>query len=355
MGLYENAQAPSRRAYPDYDSTNVRALRILGPGVAEVQTLPDPEPRAGWSVVDVTHLGLCGTDAALFDGSMPYLHDGTARYPLVPGHEWSGTVRRSDRWPTGARVTGGTFIGCGRCGACAQRQVNICLHRAEVGVRGDVAGAAAEQVSVPDELLVAVPEGVTLADATAAEPLSTVLEAVYRSGVVSGVHACVWGTGTIGLLLVQALRARQVLVSAVGIDPHQLALARDLGAQTYPAAEAPVCDVAFDATGAGGVPAAALERTRPGGVLVLIAVPTDAPGLQVPRIVHHVQTVTGVLGGPSRVAEAVQVLATGEVRADLLRGPSITLEDVPAALQMMASGTTAAGAPPKILVSIGTA
>jgi threonine dehydrogenase-like Zn-dependent dehydrogenase len=70
----------------------MRAFVIEAPGRAGVREVPVPDPGPAQVVVRVERAGVCGTDAELFDGSIPYLHDGTARYPLRPGHEWSGRV-----------------------------------------------------------------------------------------------------------------------------------------------------------------------------------------------------------------------------------------------------------------------
>ncbi len=70
----------------------MRAFVLDGPGSGGVRRVPVPVPGPGEVVVDVARVGVCGTDVELFTGRMQYLHDGHARYPLRPGHEWSGTV-----------------------------------------------------------------------------------------------------------------------------------------------------------------------------------------------------------------------------------------------------------------------
>ena len=71
----------------------MRAFVITGPGSAEVVGVPEPRADAGHVVVDVRRAGVCGTDVELFAGTMPYLHDGSASYPLVPS-----TIGRASSW-----------------------------------------------------------------------------------------------------------------------------------------------------------------------------------------------------------------------------------------------------------------
>ncbi len=60
---------------------------LTGPHTAEVADVPAPRPGPGQVVVDVSRVGVCGTDVELFTGEMNYFHDDQAAYPLRPGHE----------------------------------------------------------------------------------------------------------------------------------------------------------------------------------------------------------------------------------------------------------------------------
>ncbi|MFV2064511.1 MAG: alcohol dehydrogenase catalytic domain-containing protein, partial [Chloroflexota bacterium] len=70
----------------------VRAVHITAPGQFEIVETPLLLPPPRYVLAAPSYVGLCGTDLDLFDGSMPYLHQGFAKYPLQPGHEWSGTL-----------------------------------------------------------------------------------------------------------------------------------------------------------------------------------------------------------------------------------------------------------------------
>ena len=53
---------------------------------------PTPSPGEGELLIAPTAVGICGTDVEIFDGSLAYFRMGIASYPIVPGHEWTGTV-----------------------------------------------------------------------------------------------------------------------------------------------------------------------------------------------------------------------------------------------------------------------
>ena len=131
----------------------MRALIIDGPRSAGVGEVEAPRPGAGQVVVDVHRVGICGTDVELFTGELAYFEQGKSRFPLRPGHEWCGAVSAVGAgvdpaaW-LGARVTGDTMLGCGRCRRCQAGNGHVCADRHEIGITA-WPGALADQVLVP--------------------------------------------------------------------------------------------------------------------------------------------------------------------------------------------------------------
>ena len=70
----------------------MKAFVVTAPGESSVQEVDAPVPMPGEVVVDVTRVGVCGTDVEFFTGEMAYLHDGHSAYPMRLGHEWCGIV-----------------------------------------------------------------------------------------------------------------------------------------------------------------------------------------------------------------------------------------------------------------------
>src|SRR4051794_41663353 len=76
---------------------STRVAVVTGPGTVALETR-DVEPRAGEVLVRVRECGLCGSDVKLFSGTHP-----TVKPPLLPGHEFHGTVEAvgaGDEGPT---------------------------------------------------------------------------------------------------------------------------------------------------------------------------------------------------------------------------------------------------------------
>ena len=111
----------------------MRALVITGAGKARVEDVDGPVPGAGQVVVDVRRAGICGTDVELFTGQLAYFAQGKIGFPIRPGHEWCGMVSELgegvDPGWLGARVTGDTMLGCGRCPRCAAGRGHVCADR----------------------------------------------------------------------------------------------------------------------------------------------------------------------------------------------------------------------------------
>src|ERR1700748_1181109 len=101
----------------------MRALVINDRKWARVEDVEAPVPGGGQVVVDVSRAGICGTDVELFTGQLAYFAQGKIGFPIRPGHEWCGVVSavgdEVDPGWLGARVTGDTMLGCGRCPRCA--------------------------------------------------------------------------------------------------------------------------------------------------------------------------------------------------------------------------------------------
>ena len=64
----------------------MRAARVEAPDQAHVVTVAEPVPGLGEVLIKVRAAGICGTDLHIYHGEYE------AAYPIIPGHEFSGTV-----------------------------------------------------------------------------------------------------------------------------------------------------------------------------------------------------------------------------------------------------------------------
>jgi D-arabinose 1-dehydrogenase-like Zn-dependent alcohol dehydrogenase len=108
-------------------SGEMRALVVERPGVAAVQRVPRPVPGPGEVLVRVGAAGICGSDVEVLEGRRPPPY---VRYPIIPGHEWAGTVEAVgpgiDGVAEGAVVVAEGFRVCGDCTRCREGRTNLC-------------------------------------------------------------------------------------------------------------------------------------------------------------------------------------------------------------------------------------
>jgi len=318
----------------------VRAFVITGPKQASVVDVEPPVAAVGQVVVDVVRVGVCGTDMELFAGSMAYLLEGHEKYPLRPGHEWAGRVADvgpgvDESW-LGARVTGDTMLGCGECARCLRGHHHVCENRYEIGIRGGWPGALAEQLPVPVTALHRLPDTMSWTTGALVEPAGCALRAVDAAHVSAGDRVCVWGPGTIGLLILQFATARGALVDVVGVDDARLSLAKQLGAQRTvlhsDLRDDARYEAVIDASTSSEASARAIKQVEPSGRVVLVGLASTTSAIDTRDLVFNDVTMVGILAASAGLDGAIATLASGAIQTDPLVAATVTLDDVADAL-----------------------
>jgi threonine dehydrogenase-like Zn-dependent dehydrogenase len=313
----------------------MKAFVVTAPREGGIREVPDAVAQAGEVVVDVHRVGVCGTDVEFWTGEMAYLHQGHAHYPIRLGHEWCGVVSAvgdgvDDSW-LGRRVTGDTMIGCGRCARCRSGRHNVCADRVEIGIRGRLAGALAEQLAVPARALVAVPDGVDDTAAALVEPGGNALRSLWAAAVSKGDRVLVLGNGTIGLLIAQFARAAGAEVHLMGRSRRSLDFARALGFDgAWERFELPdlAWDAVIDASNAPELPALAVELVEPGKRVVFVGL-AGRPSLVDTRTVALKDvTAVGILAASQGLAATVEHYAAGDVDPRPLVAATLGLDRV---------------------------
>ncbi|MDO8210133.1 zinc-binding dehydrogenase [Conexibacter sp. CPCC 206217] len=262
----------------------MKAALLHGPGDLRIEEVPRPAPAAGEVLLEVTGVGVCGSDASLYTKGiegLPAKERGAS--PLVPGHEFAGRVVERGVGVTlaeGELVACGAGISCGRCQPCLAGRTNLCRNYRTLGVYRH--GGLAEYVAAPAEICVPVgPHGVSGDDAALAQPMSIACHALARGRVEAGDRILILGVGGIGAFATWAASRIGAEVTVVDVDERRLALARTLGATTAitAARDRPMTellasrgpwDVALETTGHDGPLQAALASQQRGGRVVLL-------------------------------------------------------------------------------------
>jgi len=305
----------------------MRALVLSEYKRLDVRDVPTPEVGERDVLVRVHACGICGSDVHGYDGS-----SGRRIPPAVMGHEAAGVVERIgagvERVSPGDRVTFDSTVSCGHCDYCRAGRSNLCDQRKVLGVScGDYrqAGAFAEFVAVPEHIVYRLPGEVSFEHAAMVEPVSVAVHAVARAPMPAR-SAVVVGAGTIGLLVIQALRAAGAgRVIAVDVDEGKLALARKLGADVVlnpTAVDVPMevrglteggADVALECVGATEPIKTAVACVRKGGSVVLVG--NVSPGIQLPlqAVVTGELTLLGTCASNGEYPRAIELLRTGAI------------------------------------------
>ncbi|MGI6209077.1 MAG: zinc-dependent alcohol dehydrogenase family protein [Anaerolineae bacterium] len=206
----------------------MRALVIERVGEMSVRDVPYPTPGPGEVTVKVEAAGLCGTDTHIYHGEF------LSSYPIVPGHEFAGTVAEVGPgvtgWEVGARVAVDPSVFCHECFFCKTDRGNHCLNWNGIGVTR--LGGLAEYVAVPAANLYRIDDSLSFEEGAFIEPISCVVFGMRRLNPRSGDQALVFGAGPIGLLHTQLLaRGGTSAVTVVDLEERRLELARQLGAR----------------------------------------------------------------------------------------------------------------------------
>jgi L-iditol 2-dehydrogenase len=301
-----------------------RAVELRGDGRAHPVRRAVRAPGPGELRIEVRTVGLCATDKEVRDGTMVYFVNGMAHYPVVPGHEWVGTVVAAGPdtagFTVGDRVVGECSVGCGRCTRCTAGRYHLCARRRETGLIG-LDGALAEEIVFPAAAAHVVPVDIPDEAAALLEPAAVAYNAVAAAEVGTDDRVLVVGAGPIGLLALQvATTLSRHPVSICDLGSDRLARARTLGAGETLLVDpgAPFdggrWDRVIEASGRPGGVAVALAAARPGAVVVCVSlygrpvVPVDLDG-----VVTRDITLRGALGSPGCWPAVLDLVAAGRV------------------------------------------
>ncbi|GAB2481962.1 alcohol dehydrogenase catalytic domain-containing protein [Promicromonospora xylanilytica] len=329
-------------------------------------------PEAGEVLVRIEAAGLCHSDLSVVDGNR------VRPVPMLLGHEAAGRVEAAGpgaRLAVGQRVVMTFLPRCGRCAQCATDGRLPCSVGSAANGAGTLVGGgrrlsrvapSGEAQEVHHHLGVSAFASHAVVSETSVVPVDDdvppAVAALLGCAVLTGGGAVVnagrpaqgdrvavvglGGVGMAALLVAVALGHEVVGVDAV---PAKLELARELGATTAVGPQEAVerglrAPVVIEAAGSARAFETAYALTAPGGTTVTVGLPhPDARASISPlSLTAEARTVVGSYLGsavPSRdVPRYVELWRAGRLPLDRLVSDRITLDDLPAALDRLASG-----------------
>jgi 2-desacetyl-2-hydroxyethyl bacteriochlorophyllide A dehydrogenase len=301
------------------------------------------------------HTGVCGTDTELLAGVVDPAY---VRYPLIPGHEWSGVIEAVGPGVTGLqpgqRVIAEGIVPDRVCAECVAGHTNLCLVYDELGFTR--AGAAADQVLVPAQVVHVLGDQVSLLDAALAEPAAVAWRAIGRGRPRPGERVAVVGDGTLALAAAHLLRLYSPAELVVaGQRPAQSGLAAQLGATSF-LVDTPDAgfDLVIEAAGTAGAVERALGLARRGGRVVLVGLAGNDVTARFPvdDVVNNDLLISASFAYTSAAwAEVTALLGSGQIRLSPLITHRFPLDAYEQAYQVLRESTGPRG---KVMLDVST-
>lgn len=200
----------------------MRAVVLHEKGRLSVRDVPKLPLGRDEVMLRVTDCGICGSDIRYFHGENPWAQHTLGEMRTNPGniilgHEVAGVVDEvgegADESLLGKRVAVLSFKVDETCYWCRRGERHLCPNTQHMGHGagwGDMEyyyGGMAEYVPVWASHVYPLPDHVSGSDATLLDGLGVAVHAVERAKPIPGESALVVGTGVLGLLAVQTLRA----------------------------------------------------------------------------------------------------------------------------------------------------
>lgn len=330
----------------------MKAAVLVAPKRFEIRDLPMPVVGPEDVLIRVERCGICGTDMHMFNG-----HYAADKLPLVPGHEFSGTIAQLGSAVThlarGAKVIADINMGCGNCYYCRRNEILNCPTFEQIGITRD--GGFAEYVAVPAHLVIPAPAAADFDLLALTEPVACVVRAARKSGASFGQSVVILGAGPIGNLHVQMMRLIGLApIIVVELSPARGRFALEAGADVLiddPAKAREIVHAHTDGRGADiviesvGLPALyqlAFDLIRPGGHVAAFGL-TGADAtipLNLLQTVLRENSLKGSVAGMGQdMHDALTLLSHGRFSLERFLGASYQLDDIQHAFETLPAAT----------------
>jgi len=350
----------------------MKAAVFYGAKDFRIENIEDPKIEPEDILIKVKAAGICGSDLHSYKEGI------FSRPGFVMGHEVAGEVIETGKKVKGIKVgdrvapmmygqfdvsgacgkcfwctrgqpqwcpTGG-HRPCGECEKCKSGQWWLCVKNQRHMLMGySRNGGYAEYAYVPYANLGAnvfkIPDNLSYAEASFLDPVTGAYKWVKQARPQKFETAVVTGLGTIGLAVMQVLKLMVSKVIVSDISEKRLKLAQELGAdvvinaskedplkkvieltgsgRSFSGKHGGCVDIVMECSGVPKVLQQAVEMTRTGGRIVLVALYEQNVSLDVNHIIHKQLSLISSLMPPEESAakdirDALKLMADGKVR-----------------------------------------
>ena len=306
----------------------MRQAIMINPGKIEFQEISRPKLKPNEVLIQVKRIGVCGSDIHVYHGLHPY-----TSYPVVQGHEVSGVIAEVGQdvkdLAQADKVVFMPQVTCGDCYPCRHGMYHICDNLKVMGFQTN--GAAQEYFPVRAEMVLKLPESISIDQAAMIEPVSVAVHALSRSGSVAGLNVLVLGAGTIGNLVAQvasASGAKKVLITDVSeyklqkarqcgleyvVNPQQ----EDLGQAILKTFGPDKADLILECVGVQDTITQAIANARKGSMIIVVGVFGKKPLVDLGLVQDRELSLIGTLMYQKKDYErAIELVSNGKLRLD---------------------------------------
>ena len=287
-----------------FDRT-AEAVVINAPGNASLETVKIPALKPGEVLIQVAHVAICATDLEIFDGRLGYFQNGLGKFPIVPGHEFSGQIaetgQKVDGLSVGQPVVAECIQSCGSCFECRAGNQIGCAERTELGVlKRD--GAYANYVVVPSRFVHPLPDEMDLRRASLCEPLAVILKALRRVKPLiqdrqADINCAVVGVGPLGHMCAKVMRYKGFATTGFDRNPARRALLQSSGIPvSADLTELSQFNLIVEITGDPEVLDQALRNSPANATILTLGLPYGERPFSFESIAAYDKTVTGSVG-----------------------------------------------------------
>ena len=323
----------------------------------EIAVREIPPPRLSHArdvLLRIESVGICGSDVHYYTAGR--IGAAAVKYPFIVGHECSGTVLEAGAEVTrvrpGQRVAIDPLVSCGECDQCRQGRAHTCRRQRFLGLPGQLEGALAERLVMPEECCHAIADSLTMDQAVMAEPLSIGVHAQRLAQIPPGAKIAVLGSGPIGLCTLLACRVAAADCTAYVTDliDERLPVAAQCGAawtgnprqadivKAIRAAEPLGLDAVFECAGQQETLDQAIGLLKPGGTLLILGIPeVDRVSFPIHTLRRKELVIQNVRRQNRCVDDAIAMIAQGRINVEPLMTHRFPLAETAAAFELVAA------------------
>lgn len=332
----------------------MKAVAIKGVKEFEIKDIPEPKGDGKKVIIEVSKTGICGSDIHYWVNGEPK--------GLVMGHEFAGRViDPGDRLDLvkGDRVTALPISPCGECEACRNGDVQFCpkTWNEAVGLSVDNPGGLTSKIAVRSDMVIKVPDNITDEEVAMVEPLAVGLHAAHLGRIAVGDDVLVIGAGIIGLASAEFAKkegASYVAITETNKARGQKAVDLGVADEYYDATDKDLVgklmtktnggfDVVIECVGNTAAVNSAISMVKPGGIVVLVGVATDAvPTYTVMAVMKELVVQGAIAYTYNEFKSCIDLISRKQVDVLKFVDDIVPLERVQEAYVRLTSGTDAA-------------